>query len=82
MTEHPPKVQMNGVVKRFGGVVALNGIDFEVRAGEVMALVGDNGAGKSTLIKVLAGAHRPDEGTVRLEGRPVSFSGLLISTRN
>jgi len=75
MTGNPPKVQLSDVVKRFGGVVALNGVDFEVRAGEVMALVGDNGAGKSTLIKVMAGAHRPDEGTMRLDGGLVSFAG-------
>ncbi|MEM6889430.1 MAG: ATP-binding cassette domain-containing protein [Pseudomonadota bacterium] len=67
------KLSMRGIVKRFGGVTALEGVDFEVRRGEVMALVGDNGAGKSTLIKILAGAHQPDEGTMRLNGQKVQF---------
>jgi ABC-type sugar transport system ATPase subunit len=75
MSLRPPKIELAGIVKRFGGVVALNGVDFEVHAGEVMALVGDNGAGKSTLIKVMAGAHQPDEGTMRLEGREIAFDG-------
>ena len=69
-----PKLSMTGIVKRFGGVVALDGVDFEVRRGEVMALVGDNGAGKSTLIKTLSGAHRPDEGEIRIDGEPVRFA--------
>lgn len=68
-----PKLSMQGIVKRFGGVTALDGVDFDVRRGEVMALVGDNGAGKSTLIKTLAGAHLPDAGTIRLDGRIVRF---------
>lgn len=69
----PLKLSMKGVVKRFGGVVALDAVDFELRRGEVMALVGDNGAGKSTLIKTLAGAHQPDEGQFELDGVPVRF---------
>ncbi|WP_299820322.1 ATP-binding cassette domain-containing protein [uncultured Jannaschia sp.] len=68
------KLAMRGIVKRFGGVVALDSVDFELRPGEVMALVGDNGAGKSTLIKTLAGAHMPDEGVMELDGTPVRFS--------
>ncbi|MEM8823035.1 MAG: ATP-binding cassette domain-containing protein [Pseudomonadota bacterium] len=68
------KLHMKGVVKRFGGVVALDRVDFELRAGEVMALVGDNGAGKSTLIKALAGAHPPDQGTIEIDGEAVSFA--------
>ncbi|MEM8571469.1 MAG: ATP-binding cassette domain-containing protein [Pseudomonadota bacterium] len=67
------KLSMRGIVKRFGGVTALDDVRFEVRPGEVMALVGDNGAGKSTLIKALAGAHRPDAGTMELDGREVRF---------
>jgi ribose transport system ATP-binding protein len=56
LTHDPPKLAMVGVTKRFGGVLALDAVDFELRRGEVMALVGDNGAGKSTLIKVMSGA--------------------------
>ena len=70
----PLKLSMTGVVKRFGGVVALDAVDFELRHGEVMALVGDNGAGKSTLIKTLAGAHQPDEGRIEIDGEPVRFT--------
>ncbi|MFI6597836.1 sugar ABC transporter ATP-binding protein [Nonomuraea sp. NPDC050536] len=62
---------MRGIVKQFPGVRALDGVDLEVEAGEVHCLLGQNGAGKSTLIKVLAGAHRPDEGTITFNGREV-----------
>ncbi|WP_286165412.1 ATP-binding cassette domain-containing protein [Rhizobium sp. EC-SD404] len=64
---------MSGIVKRFGGLVALDRVDFSVAKGEVMALVGDNGAGKSTLIKTMSGAHVPDEGTIEMEGKLVHF---------
>lgn len=70
----PLKLSMEGVIKRFGGVVALDAVDFELRRGEVMALVGDNGAGKSTLIKTLAGAYQPDEGRIEIDGQPVRFA--------
>lgn len=65
--------RMSGIVKRFGGLVALDRVDFSVAKGEVMALVGDNGAGKSTLIKTMSGAHVPDEGTIEMEGKLVHF---------
>ena len=60
------------VVKRFGPVTALDGVDFSLRAGEVHALMGENGAGKSTLVKCLSGVHRPDAGELRLAGRPIA----------
>jgi ABC-type sugar transport system ATPase subunit len=65
--------EMTGIVKRFGGLVALDRVDFAVREGEVMALVGDNGAGKSTLIKTMSGAYIPDAGEIRMAGQPVRF---------
>ena len=77
----PALLQARGVGKAFPGVVALDGVDFEVRAGEVVALVGENGAGKSTLMKVLAGLHRPDRGEVRLDGEVVQLSGPLDALR-
>lgn len=69
------------LVKRFGKVTALNGADFELRPGEVMAVVGDNGAGKSTLIKALCGALIPDSGEILLDGKPVSFHSPLDARR-
>lgn len=67
-------LSLAGVSKRFPGVVALDRVGLDVRAGEVLALVGENGAGKSTLVKILTGLYRPDEGEVRIGGRPVSFA--------
>ena len=69
----PPLLEADGVGKFFGHVIALKDISLAVRAGEVLALLGDNGAGKSTLIKCLSGVHRPDEGELRVDGRPVRF---------
>jgi len=66
---------MRGIAKRFGGSIALDGVDLEVARGEVHALVGENGAGKSTLMKVLSGAHRPDAGAMELDGAPYRPAG-------
>jgi D-xylose transport system ATP-binding protein len=68
-----PVLSMTGVSKRFGAVQALKDIDFDVAAGEVVALVGDNGAGKSTLVKTIAGVYSPDGGTVVFDGSPVTI---------
>jgi ABC-type sugar transport system ATPase subunit len=65
----PPLLRMSGIRKAFPGVQALDGVDLDLRTGEVLALLGENGAGKSTLIKILGGAHGPDEGSVEINGR-------------
>jgi D-xylose transport system ATP-binding protein len=70
-----PLLECEGVSKAFGAVQALYRVDFEVNAGEVMALVGDNGAGKSTLVKCIVGIYPFDEGKVRFEGEPVNIHG-------
>ncbi|MCH7226340.1 sugar ABC transporter ATP-binding protein [Haloferula sp. A504] len=70
----PPLLEARGVSKSFGGVHALQAVDFDLRPGEVHALMGENGAGKSTLMKILAGLLTPDEGEVRLRGESVRFS--------
>ena len=67
-------LQAEGVEKHFGRVVALRGANFELRNGEVHAIVGDNGAGKSTLIKIISGVFHADAGELRLDGRPVTIS--------
>ncbi|WP_204053346.1 sugar ABC transporter ATP-binding protein [Microbispora siamensis] len=72
---------MRGIVKQFPGVRALNGVDLDVRAGEVHCLLGQNGAGKSTLIKTLAGAHQPDEGTIVFDGTEVRLAGPTAAIR-
>ena len=67
-------LQLTDVVKTFPGVRALDGVQLEVRAGEVHCLLGQNGAGKSTLIKVLSGAHTPDSGEILWQGQPATFN--------
>ena len=73
MLFEPMLFEMTGIIKRLGGLVALDRVDFAVRGGEVMALVGDNGAGKSTLIKTMSGAYIPDAGEMRMAGQAVHF---------
>ena len=70
----PPLLAMRGVVKRFGGVQALRGVDFDLRRGEIHALLGENGAGKSTLMNILSGVIEPDGGDMRIEGAAVRFA--------
>jgi D-xylose transport system ATP-binding protein len=69
-----PVLTLEGISKSFGPVQALSDVDFEVHPGEVVALVGDNGAGKSTLVKIIAGIHQADSGTISFEGRPVHIT--------
>ena len=75
-------LEARGVRKTYGGVVALAGADFTVRAGSVHALLGENGAGKSTLVKIIAGALTPDAGTLRLDGQEVSFGTTAEAVRH
>ncbi|MGN6769623.1 MAG: ATP-binding cassette domain-containing protein [Rhizobiaceae bacterium] len=66
-------LQLDGIVKKFGSVTALNGVTFDLVPGEIHCLLGDNGAGKSTLIRIISGYHRPSEGSILFEGSPVEF---------
>ncbi len=71
----PAHMTLDGVTKRYGGVIALDGVDFACALGSIHAVLGENGAGKSTLIKIMSGAVQPDEGRMTLAGQPVAFSG-------
>ena len=74
-------MQARGLVKRYGQVTALDGADFELRAGEILAVIGDNGAGKSSLIKALSGATIPDEGEITLDGQTIHFKSPIDARR-
>jgi fructose transport system ATP-binding protein len=74
-------LQAKNIIKRYGQVTALDGVDFELRAGEILAVIGDNGAGKSSLIKVLSGAVTPDSGEMLLDGKPVHFRSPMDARR-
>jgi D-xylose transport system ATP-binding protein len=76
-----PILEMKGVSKRFGAVEALTAVDFEVYPSEVVALAGDNGAGKSTLVKTIAGAHAPDDGIIRFDGKEVKIQSPWHATQ-
>ncbi|MDQ3254996.1 MAG: sugar ABC transporter ATP-binding protein [Acidobacteriota bacterium] len=78
---NPPVLHMKGISKRFPGVVALDAVDLEVGAGEVVALVGENGAGKSTLMKILGGVYRPDLGEIEIDGQPVTIYSVRDALR-
>ncbi|MER6951266.1 ATP-binding cassette domain-containing protein [Nonomuraea sp. NPDC000554] len=77
-----PVLQARGLVKRYGHVTALDGADFDLMPGEVLAVIGDNGAGKSTLIKALTGAIQPDSGEIMLGGEPVRLRSPLDARRH
>ncbi|GAA3986875.1 sugar ABC transporter ATP-binding protein [Streptomyces sp. NBC_01352] len=81
MAPEPTLLSMSGITKSFPGVRALDGVDLDVQAGEVHCLLGQNGAGKSTLIKVLAGAHQPDTGTIRWRGEDVTLRSPIAAMR-
>lgn len=74
-------ITFSGVHKWFGGLYALDDINFTIRYGEAVGLVGDNGAGKSTLLKTMSGVHEPSEGTILLDGRPVAFDSPSVARK-
>jgi D-xylose transport system ATP-binding protein len=78
-TTTTPVLAIRDATKRFGAVLALDGVSLEVRSGEVLALLGDNGAGKSTLIKCISGVHRLDAGTIEVDGEPVHMTSPAVA---
>src|SRR4029079_4747205 len=81
VTPTPLAIEASGIVKPFPGVLANDHVDFDLRVGEVHALLGENGAGKSTLMNVLYGLYQPDEGQVLVRGKVVRFTGPNDATR-
>ena len=79
MSTDTPVVKATGIVKRYGHVTAIDHSDFELRKGEVLAVIGDNGAGKSSIVKAICGATKPDEGEILIEGKPVHFNSPIES---
>src|SRR5215510_11570625 len=77
-----PSLSLKKIHKAFGPTVALDGVDLELRAGEVHALIGENGAGKSTLMNVVAGSLEPDEGTMELDGKPYAPSNPIDARKH
>ena len=75
-----PLLEMRGIAKRYGGVRALENVDFACRRGSIHAVLGENGAGKSTLIKIISGVVQPDEGEIRLAGQPSASPGRAPPT--
>ena len=67
-----PRLEVRGLTKRFGGLLAVNGVDLDIRPGEILGLIGPNGSGKSTVMKLIMGIERPDSGTVRLDGADIA----------
>ena len=78
----PLVMEARNLVKKYGSVIAMNGADFELRPGEILAVIGDNGAGKSSLIKALSGATIPDSGEMFLDGQPITFRSPIDARRN
>src|SRR6059058_2868587 len=81
MPDEPPILRMQSISKRFPGVLALDGVNLELRTGEVLGLMGENGAGKSTLMKILGGAYAPDGGQLLIDGEPVDLNGVRGAKR-
>lgn len=75
-------IETKGITKRFGGLTAVDNVSMGVNAGEVVAILGDNGAGKSTLIKVISGVHKPDEGSILLDGKPMKLESPMDALAN